>query len=93
MQQEAVRICQRYSRIPGITPPFTGRSLVWQDTPYFYVSGIGQQGRPRLIEVFLVNAGGELEPVLTVNYPRPLQEEFPEDLDCLFQPALWEVMI
>lgn len=86
IQQDAVRICQRYSRIPGIMEPYTGKSLVWCNVSYYYVSGIGEQGNPRLVEVFLVNPGGELEPVFAVNYPPPMQEKFPEDCDCLFTP-------
>jgi len=85
-ERQAVLICQRYSLIPGVNQPYRGHSLVWRDTRYFYVSGVDSNGKPRLVEVFLVGPGGEMEPVFAINYPFPLRHQFPEDFAILFQP-------
>src|SRR5215471_13926204 len=82
-EQAAVRICQRYSPIPDITEPYVGQSLVWQGARYYYVSGVDRQRKPHLIEVFCIDKGGELEPVLAIHYPPPIRELFPSDCGVL----------
>lgn len=88
-EREAVRICQLYSGIPGIEEPYSGHSLVWRETRYFYVTGRGSQGKSHVVEVFLVDPKGVLEPVLAIHYPRPIQELFPDDCGVLFQGNPW----
>lgn len=86
---ESVERCLKFTRIPGVTTPYTGISLVWQGQRYCVVKGVDNTGRERLIEVFRVDASGELHAVPAFRYPLPLCDMFPLDFEAFYDVDPW----
>lgn len=86
---ESVERCLRSARIPGVTTPYTGISLVWRGRRYYVVKGIDSTGRERLVEVFQVDASGELHAVPAFGYPLPLCDMFPVDFEAFYTVDPW----
>lgn len=86
---ESVERCLKSARIPGVTTPYTGIALVWQGQRYCVVKGIDSTGRERLVEVFRVDASGELHAVPAFSYPLPLCDMFPVDFEAFYNVDPW----
>ncbi|TPQ37085.1 hypothetical protein [Cupriavidus pinatubonensis] len=82
--QRALDMFMAYSLIPGIVGPYRASLLFWNGTRYYYVRGWDTSGHGRLLEVFQVNVFGDLEPMLSFQYPPPFRELFPQDYALLF---------
>ena len=88
-KERAVAICQRYSGIPGIRPPYQAGTFTWQCERYCHVIGLGDDGQRHLVEVFRICSTTDLEPVLAFRYPPPIAQWFPAEYGVLHGPDLW----
>lgn len=79
----------KLTRLPGVTTPYTGVSLVWRGQRYCVVKGIDNTGRERLVEVFRVDTSGELHAVPAFRYPLPLCDMFPVDFEAFYDIDPW----
>lgn len=82
--REAVLLCETHlAGLPDVSKPYFGGHFVWQNRVHYYVAGQENGGRSRLIEVFVIDAGENLEPLHAFQYPPPLAALFPADYGIL----------
>lgn len=86
--REAVLLCETHlAGLPDIAKPYVGGHFVWRNRVHYYVAGQEGSGRSRLIEVFVIDAGDNLEPLHAFQYPPPLAALFPADYGVLHDEA------
>ncbi|MGX6569785.1 hypothetical protein [Cupriavidus necator] len=86
--QEAVLLCETHlAGLPDVSKPYVGGHFVWRNRVHYYVAGRGTGVRSRLIEVFVIDASENLEPLHAFQYPPPLAALFPADYGVLHEEA------
>lgn len=84
--REAILLCETHlAGLPDVSKPYIGGHFVWRRRVHYYVAGQERGGRSRLIEVFVVDASENLEPLPAFQYPPPLAALFPADYGVLHE--------
>ncbi|AQV93856.1 hypothetical protein BJN34_08120 [Cupriavidus necator] len=84
--REAVLLCETHlAGLPDVSKPYVGGHFVWRDRAHYYVAGRGRGGGSRLVEVFVIDASENLEPLHAFQYPPPLAALFPADYGVLHE--------
>ncbi|WP_432260315.1 hypothetical protein [Cupriavidus sp. TMH.W2] len=84
--REAVLLCETHlAGLPDVSKPYVGGHFVWRNRIHYYVAGRERGGGNRLIEVFVIDASENLEPLPAFRYPPPLAALFPADYSVLHE--------
>jgi hypothetical protein len=84
--REAVLLCETHlAGLPDVSKPYIGGHFVWKNRVHYYVAGRENGGRSRLIEVFVIDTGDNLDPLHAFQYPPPLAALFPADYGILHE--------
>lgn len=84
--REAILLCETHlAGLPEVSKPYVGGHFVWRNRAHYYVAGRERGGGSRLVEVFVIDASENLEPLHAFQYPPPLAALFPADYGVLHE--------